>query len=79
MIYYKKTTSNGILYRGLDSATFTVIDIHQGALGNSISKIESESLYTQLNSVIAGEGYVTSTVEEFNSAKTAALAVLNTI
>lgn len=79
MIYYKKTTSNGILYRGLDSATFTVIDIHQGALGNSISKIESESLYTQLNNVIAGEGYVTSTVEEFNSAKTAALAVLNTI
>ena len=79
MIYYKKTTSNGILYRGLDSATFTVIDIHQGALGNSISKIESESLYTQLNSVIAGEGYVTSTIEEFNSAKTAALAVLNTI
>ena len=79
MIYYKKTTANGTLYRGLDSGTFTVVEVHEGALGNAVIKIENESLYNTLATATVGEGYISSTEEEFNSAKTAALGVLNTI
>lgn len=79
MIYYKKTTTNGTLYRGFDLTTKTVLEVHEGLLGNAVIKVENDSLYTQLNNSIAEGGFVTSTEEEFNSAKTAALSVLNAI
>jgi hypothetical protein len=79
MIYYKKTTPNGTLYRGLNSATNTVIEVHEGALGNALIKIENEGLYTQLSNAVTGEGFVSATEEEFNSAKTTVLTVLNAI